>query len=359
MIKQNEVDEKIHKLEASLKEVLYDRDEFFIANMKKSGRDVRRFIHWEWPQGIGIYGFFKHYEQTKDEKYLDVLEDWLQDRLKDGLPAKNVNTVIPLLSMACLYEVRPQNQYREIMFEWSNWIMHEMPRTKEGGFQHITSDSLNTGQLWDDTLFMTVLFLARVAEIFARKDYSDEALRQFLLHTKYLSDPATGLWFHGWTFEGNHNFAKALWARGNSWITMGIPEFIEMVSLEGAAKYFLIETFKRQVDALLEYQDDSGMWHTLINDSDSYLESSATAGFVYGILKAIRLGYIGKEYLDSGLKGLKSVMANITEGGEVKQVSYGTAMGHTLDFYKTIPIKRMAYGQAMAMLALLEGMNHI
>jgi hypothetical protein len=31
-------------------------------------------------------------------------------------------------------------------------------------------------------------------------------------------DTTTGLWFHGWQFDGNgggHNYAKALWARGN------------------------------------------------------------------------------------------------------------------------------------------------
>ena len=39
--------------------------------------------------------------------------------------------------------------------------------------------------------------------------------------------------------------------------------------------------------ALAKYQDESGLWHTLINDSNSYLESSATAGFAYGILKAV------------------------------------------------------------------------
>ena len=52
-----------------------------------------------------------------------------------------------------------------------------------------------------------------------------------MLHVKYLQDSRTGLWFHGWTFDGRHNFAKALWARGNSWVTIAIPEFIEMLDL--------------------------------------------------------------------------------------------------------------------------------
>jgi len=44
-------------------------------------------------------------------------------------------------------------------------------------------------------------------------------------------DTKSGLWFHGWTFEGNHNFAEALWARVISWITIVFRNFIEAIGL--------------------------------------------------------------------------------------------------------------------------------
>ena len=53
-----------------------------------------------------------------------------------GLPEKNVNTVAPLLTMACVYEHRPYQEYEAIMREWAEWIMHDMKRTKEEGLQH-------------------------------------------------------------------------------------------------------------------------------------------------------------------------------------------------------------------------------
>jgi unsaturated rhamnogalacturonyl hydrolase len=42
-------------------------------------------------------------------------------------------------------------------------------------------------------------------------------------------DRETGLWFHGWSYDGNHNFARARWARGNSWLTIVIPDFLELL----------------------------------------------------------------------------------------------------------------------------------
>ena len=41
----------------------------------------------------------------------------------------------------------------------------------------------------------------------------------------------------------------------------------------------LQNTLQIQVAALARCQSDNGLWPTLLNDPDSYLEASATAGF--------------------------------------------------------------------------------
>ena len=57
------------------------------------------------------------------------------------------------------------------------------------------------------------------------------------------------------------------------------------------------------------------------------------------------------------MKALASVLGQIGTDGTVGQVSYGTPMGReSKDFYKQIEIKPMPYGQALAMLYLLEVM---
>jgi unsaturated rhamnogalacturonyl hydrolase len=48
------------------------------------------------------------------------------------------------------------------------------------------------------------------------------------------------------------------------------------------------------------------------------------------------------------------VLANIDEHGELKQVSFGTAMGDTMQFYKDIALTSMPYGQSLAICALGE-----
>jgi unsaturated rhamnogalacturonyl hydrolase len=234
--------------------------------------------------------------------------------------------------------------------------MHDMPRTKENGLQHATYGPENKNQLWDDTLMMTVLPLAKIGKLFNRPEYLEEARYQFLIHIKYLMDKKTGLWYHGWTFEGNHNYAEAFWARGNCWLTIAIPEIIEILELskEDALRKFLLETLEAQVKALAEYQADSGLWHTLIDDPTSYEESSAAAGFAYGILKAVHKNYLPKKYEKVAYQAIEGLLAQIDENGTVQNVSVGTGMGDSLDFYKNIGITAMPYGQSLTVLCLTE-----
>lgn len=82
-----------------------------------------------------------------------------------------------------------------------------------------------------------------------------------------------------------NQYANALWARGNSWLTIFIPEFLTllsdsstspspttfaadpMASADDFLRSYLISVLKEQVDALVECQDEtSGLWHTLIDE---------------------------------------------------------------------------------------------
>ena len=65
------------------------------------------------------------------------------------------------------------------------------------------------------------------------------------------------------------------------------------------------------------------------------------------------------KFKDCGLKALEAVSNRIDEKGILQQVSYGTAMGNDLDYYRNIPICPMPYGQALALLLLGEGLLHL
>ncbi|KAL4799244.1 Six-hairpin glycosidase-like protein [Aspergillus venezuelensis] len=326
--------------------------------------DTKSWAGWEWTHGIGLYGIWKYYELTNDASLLRIIEEWFAARFSEGT-TKNINTMAVFLTAAYVYEKTGNSVYRPWLENWAEWAMYELPRTPGGGMAHITylSENAHHWQLWDDTLMMTVMPLAKIGKLLGRKEYIDEAKRQFLIHIKYLFDTKTGLFFHGWEFNKDagkdglgHNFANARWARGNSWVTIVIPEFIELLDLDPTdpIRLHLIDTLVNQVEALKRLQTSDGYWRTLLDHEDSYVESSATAGFAWGILKAIRKRYISAEYRGVAEKAVAAVVAKIDADGELQNTSFGTGMGDSLQFYKEIPLTSMPYGQAMAQGALVE-----
>ena len=358
-ISRGELKSLIHNVTNNLVNIEDKTGEFLLRLDDGRVIDTKGWAGWEWTHGIGLYGIYQYYQQTGDEKMRAVIDDWFTARLAEGTPTKNVNTMSPFLTLAYRYEETGNAAWRPYLERWAEWVMYEMPRTDKGAMQHIVYNNENHQQMWDDTLMMSVLPLAKIGKLLDRPEFVEEATYQFLMHVQYLMDRETGLWFHGWTFDGHHNFAQARWARGNSWLTIAIPEFLELVDLpeNNATRRYLLQVLESQVSALAKCQDESGLWHTLLDDPQSYLESSATAGFAYGILKAVRKRYIDASYAPVAEKAIQGVIKHINPAGELTQTSFGTAMGNDLDFYREIALTSMPYGQAMAILCLSEYMR--
>jgi unsaturated rhamnogalacturonyl hydrolase len=359
-----DVSEKIELLIGNLINIKDDTGHFLLKLPDGRVIDTKGWNDWEWTHGIGLYGLYQYHALTSSPLALKVMNDWFNARLAEGT-TKNINTMAVFLTLAYLYEETRERSFLPWLDSWAEWAMHDLPRTTFGGMQHITYLEINHNQLWDDTLMMTVMPLAKIGKLLNRPHYVEEAKRQFLLHIQYLYDPQTGLFFHGWEFDENapggvgHNFARARWARGNSWLTIAIPDFIELLDLppEDGLRLYLVSVLEAQCRALRRLQAADGTWRTLLDvpeEEGSYQEASATAGFAYGLLKSIRKRYISNHYTDTAMKAVKAVIQRITTDGELLDVSFGTGMGRDLKHYIDIERTSMPYGQAMAMMALVE-----
>lgn len=210
-----DLEQAIEKLVQGLRALRHE-GQFDEPNLDGSPGDYISFEAWEWPQGVGLYGLAQLWLQTGDQSARATLEDWYARHLQQGLPPRNINTTAPMLALSLLWRETRDPRWSQPLQDWAEGVLQSMPRTVSGGFQHDVSDKINQGEMWDDTLFMAALFLAAYGQAAGRTDLIEEAAFQFLIHSHYLCEPETGLWFHGWSFDGNHNFARARWARGNS-----------------------------------------------------------------------------------------------------------------------------------------------
>lgn len=345
------------KLQALYQGIIAIReDDAYLKSIGAYGSDMSIEL-WDWSQGVGLYGIWRLYQASGEQRYLDYLQGWYERHVAEAA-IKNVNHVAPMLTLVSLYQVWPDPRWLPLIEEYGHWLMHDLIRTEMGGFTHTTATRNNEQQLWVDTLFMSGLFLAKAGRLLSRPDWCDEVHYQFSLHAQFLIEPASGLWRHGWHFAERHHFAGALWGRGNGWAALTAVELLEILSEPGPAQRLLLQNYRRHCRALLATQSGNGMWHTLLDDPTSYQEASATAAMAYALLKGVRLGLLDASYREAGIHALSAVLQRINPDGELADVSSGTPVFKTLHEYTQVPIKQRSYGQSLAMLALAEGLLH-
>lgn len=315
---------------------------------------------WEWPQGVGLFGLYKYYCISRKKEIFDFLVSWYDQRIDEGIHEKNVNTTAPMLTLTYLYEETGKERYLQLIQEWVDWIMKDkkLLRTGDDCFQHMITGDPNDGEILIDTIFMTLLFLARAGKLLNRSDCLDEVNYQILIHIKYLLDKKTGLFFHGYNFNHNHNYGAIHWCRGNSWYTVGIIQLLSELSIDPALRRYYLGIYQNQARALKQHADpETGLWHTVIDDTSTYIETSGSAAFLCGIMQGVRLGFLAREeygaLIDRGIGSLGSFIAG---DGTVLQVSYGTPIGDSVEFYQDIPCCPMTYGQALVILNLQEAL---
>jgi unsaturated rhamnogalacturonyl hydrolase len=372
MITNDQLLEKIHLVVEKLMNLGgydYNKDKNVSSTDTKKGFIQRDFgiEEWDWPQGVGLYGLYRLQEFYGDGRYLPFFEKWYSGHQKKGLPSKNINTTAPFLPLSFLYEsLDNPEEFYNLCAQRADWLINDLPKTPDNGFQHVTSAignrdgvSLNDGQIWVDTLFMSVLFLNRMGYISGNTLWKDEALHQFLVHIKYLFDKQTGLFHHGFSFERMDNFGGIFWCRGNSWFTYGIMEYLDTCAegLDKGVRAFLTDTFKSQALALLRLQSPSGLWNTVLTDDSSYGEVSGSAAIAAGLLRGVKAGILDGTYKAAADRAIEAICANISEDGTVLNVSAGTGIGMDSDHYKNIALMPMAYGQALTLTALYEALD--
>ena len=217
---------------------------------------------------------------------------------------------------------------------------------------------LNDQELWADTLFMAVLFLQQMGNRYNNETWKAEAVHQMLVHIKYLYCKNNGLLYHGFSFLRNDNFGGIFWNRGNSWFTLGVTIFLEHATdLYAGTRQFIVDTFRTHAATLRNLQDESGLFHTILDDPTSYLETSGSAAIAAGLLRGVKLGILDESYAECANKAIEALCDNIDTDGTVLNVSAGTAMGMNAEHYKGIGIHPMAYGQALTLVALIEALH--
>jgi unsaturated rhamnogalacturonyl hydrolase len=307
---------------------------------------------WDWPGGVAFFGVAEAYEATGEEKYLQNIKEWVDAELEDGLPKLTVNASSIGHVLLTLYKATNDEKYLETAIKMADYLLHDAERFADGVLQHTVNGTKYQfpEQAWVDTMFMAGYFLLRIGNLLEREDYFNFGLMQYHGHENFLQDDRTNLYYHGWDNLAQNHMSGIFWARGNSWAAYTMSRALELIEVQHPSFMIIQGSLRDQLSALVRLQSDSGLWHTILDDSSSYLETSGSAGIAAALLTS------GKLYNKYSQKALEAILSQIKEDGSVMGVSAGTAVMFDADGYKQVPFKRVqgwGQGLVLAFLSLL------
>ena len=133
------------------------------------------------------------------------------------------------------------------------------------------------------------------------------------------------------------------WGRANGWAILTLCEVLDVLPVDFHGREEVLQLLREHIEGLTTLQGGDGFWHQLLDRSDSYLETSATAIYTYCIAHAINKGWIdAKAFGPAAILGWHAVNSKINHEGQVEGVCVGTGMGFDPAFYYYRPVNVFA-----------------
>ncbi len=235
----------------------------------------------------------------------------------------------PALPLAELYLKNKDSLLKQWLMPIADYVYRRQMRLADGTF--CRPEPVNY-TVWADDLFMSVPFLLRIAAATGDTRYYDEAAQQAIHFKKYLLDPKTGLYKHGW-FSTTGERSAVFWGRANGWIVWATAELLLSLPPRHPQFKTILAMFRQHIDHLLPYQEAGGMWGQVLDRPDAYKETSCTALFTLAIARGVRKGWLPPGYKKYAVNGWNAVRKNIDADGTVHGICRGTEIGNDVQFY--------------------------
>ena len=205
-------------------------------------------------------------------------------------------------------------------------------------------------QIWVDCMDVDGPFLAALAQATGEQHYFDQAVGELLGYARTLQSDR-GLMFHG--FERHCGRNGELWARGNGWALMGLVDTLILLPRSHRAWTEIQQRTIALADALADTQDPSGMWHTVIDDSQTYLESTLATMAAYALHEAFEHGVLDPSPYEEMERRARAAMHAQVKDGTLQLVSDATPVGAPA-VYASRPFGTFPWGQGPLLLALCQ-----
>lgn len=159
------------------------------------------------------------------------------------------------------------------------YLLERAPRNERGVLYHMAG----TQEIWADSAAMTPANLARAGHV-------DFALVQMEGVCSCLYDETTGLYAHIWNDGLRKWTSPEIWGTGNGWIAIGLAWLISELEPGSPESQRMLEMYCRLADAMSMYRLPNGLFHTNLNEPESFVDCEGAVMLAYSALKLQQSG---------------------------------------------------------------------
>jgi unsaturated rhamnogalacturonyl hydrolase len=341
----------------------------------------RAFWIWSYPMGVICSGMLRAGEVTGNPAFTDYAVKNVQF-IVDCLPyfrrkaskfGDRENSLGPIIHIRSLddcgsmgdaliktYRVKSDKRIRAIIDTIAEYISHKQFRLDDGT---LARQRPQARSLWTDDMYMSIPFLGQMYKLTGDTVYADDAVKQVLQFSKRLFIQEKKIYDHGWHVNLDYD-PRFFWGRANGWAITAMVELLSVLPENYPGRDDVLKILRTHVQGLVELQGGSGLWHNMLDKTDTYDETSCSAMFVYGIARGINRGWIDQSFGPAAQAGWNAVASRVLADGRVEGTCAGTTLASDNVYYyhRPTPVNELhGYGPVLLagseMILLMKNVN--
>lgn len=313
------------------------------------------FKVWGFGEGIALRGLQAAYRVTQNPEYSKFAGAMLRSYAVRGVARGNEEHIAPGTELLALYEESGERELLDAAKKLAA-LNASFPKNAFGARMHRPDLPGWRKQIWVDCMDVDAPFLLRLGRITDNEKYIQQGHDEILGYARALQveneSETEGLFWHGYEEDCGTN--GQLWARGNGWALMGLVETLKFLPENNPSRQELADRLNRLCSQLKRYQSSSGLWHTVVNHPETYMESTLAVMTAFALREAFDARLLdSKEFGAMELAARAAAIKSIDNDGSLRLVSDATPIGE-LKMYATRPFGVFPWGQGPLLLMLAQ-----
>jgi rhamnogalacturonyl hydrolase YesR len=265
----------------------------------------------DWEQGILAQAML---EANQHEQVILLTKAAIVQRTPDGrlgvvVSGGPTDTAMGGEAYAKAAEWTRDPQIKDAVDGLLNWIRFRAPRSADGILYHV----FDGPEMWSDGFNCAPPFLAAMG-------HYDEALAQIGGYCRRLWNPYKKLLSH--IFDDSKRELKDAnyWGGGNGWAAAGLARVLRILPSEyNLDRAYLGAFAKELVDGCLHYQRPDGLFHDVVDQPSTFVETNLAQMLAFAIYEGVGAGWLPASY--------KSHADTMRAAARVKMDSLGYIQG--------------------------------